>query len=222
MTKAEIKLSYGHNGETYSGEYVVSTGNPPDSKRSFVNYFFPRMMSNLATYVRDHDECTVVLSRLEVEDSEYILDEGTVELLRRDPAAAIQSMMHEDRVIYIRDSAKSSGPPPVLLRAGHDTLAAAFGDTVYCKVNPLGKFECVGCGRWSIVTPTSMPCTVCGLRLYGSTCGSDWFCVKTTDLLARRLGRYYLPRLWNPRGWISHDELHAMYKDFNKERRDAE
>jgi len=34
-------------------------------------------------------------------------------------------------------------------------------------------------------------------------------------------GRYYLPRSWNPAGWISRDELSRMYESYLKETADV-
>ncbi len=223
MDRVSIELVYGRDGETYHG--VLSVETPPEivvqeKSRRFEGYTFPRMMSGLAGLIRAHDECVVTLARLEVPESEYVMDAGTVDMLRTDPAAAISSMSHESRVVYVRDPGKQPAPPPRLLRAGHDTLAEAFGDHVYCIVNQRGQFECLGCGRWSTVTPTSMVCSNCELRMYGTTCGgSKWFRVRTADVLGKAHARYYLPRIWNPSGgWIKHDDLSMLFLSFTEER----
>lgn len=227
MTKADIRLEYGRSGETYHGSFIVEGREDSPglllvkSIDPFSDYTFARMMSALARNIRKCSDVDVVLARLEVKGSEYKLDAGTVELLRTDPAAAIRSMMHEDRTVIIRSS-KSNRPPPGLLRAGHDTVAAAFGDDTYVSINDLGRFECPGCGRWSpCTTHVSAACDnrECSLTLTGTSHGGRWFAVSTAQLVAKKKPRYYVPRAWNPSGgWISNEDLSKMLEDYSKER----
>ena len=220
MSRADIRLKYGRVGHEYHGVLGVTVDGVL-SETDFEGHTFARMLSSVATHVRLHDEATVELSRLELPGSDYLMDAGTVDLLRKDPAAAISAMTHEDRTVVIRDR-KSSDPPRGLLRAGHDTVAASFGDNVYMSVSDLGRFECPGCGRWSpVMTHVSAACdgTACRLKIFGNTHGTAWFSTSTELLLSRGLTRYYLPRPWNPSGgWISHEDLRTMFEAFKKER----
>jgi hypothetical protein len=224
--RASIKLEYGRAGETYHGSYQVKNREDGEglllveSIDPFSGYTFARMMSVLARHIRECSEVDVVLARHEAKGSEYKLDADTVELLRADPAAAISSMTHEDRTVMVRDR-KSSRPPLGLLRAGHDTVAAAFGDELYVSVNDLGRFECPGCGRWSpVMTHVSAACdnNVCRLKIAGRTHGTTWFSTSTESLLNKGLSRYCLPRPWNPSGWIRREDLRAMFEAYKKER----
>lgn len=219
--KAEIRLSYGRSGETYHGSFYVMVYPTRGylNRLSFDSYTFPRMMSKLAQFVREYEETEVVLERLEIKGSSYRLDAETVSQLRTDPASAISHMMPDSRVVVIRDPAKHRMTPPSgLLRAGHDTVAAAFGDSVYCASNEAGRIECPACGRWAMVAGK---CTndTCQVQVPGTVSGMSWFITATQDLLQLNLKRYYLPRSWNPsRGWISHEELTELHEAFKEER----
>jgi hypothetical protein len=223
MEKAEIKLTYGRMGEMYHGTVWVQIFPTRGfmSQLEFEKFSFPRMMSKLAEVIRRYEEVEVVLARTEAPGSRYRLDNETVNLLRTDPAAAISYMMPESRTVMIRNEAYSSQPPSGLLRAGHETLASAFGDCLYCTVSPGGKVECPGCGRWGSTTSKLFTCgnSHCGIQLRGVLTGQTWFVVNVEDVLSLGLIRYYFPRGWNiGRGWIGRDKLSEMYKDFQKER----
>lgn len=239
MSKAAISMAYGRQGETYSGTVVLDVDDGIDLPTSavarirFTGYTFPRMMSHLARCIRDYDECQVTLSRIEVPDSTYVLDEGTVELMRTDPAAAISSMTQEDRVVYIRDPAPVSAPGRRLLRTGHDTLAASFGDQVYVAVRK-GTVECPFCGRWAGMnrrtTSTDqliLECGKCEQVYMGIVELTDTWCVVDIQTFINDKNQYcdgkrfYFPREWNPRGWIDRQDLMKMYETFKQERDNA-
>ena len=225
--KAHLRLSYGRTGEVYDGTIWAQI----EPTRGFISvlefekFSFPRMMSKLAEAIRKYDEVDVTLVRLEVRGSDYKLDSETVKMLRIDPAAAISHMMPESRVVVIRDERKPrSEPPSGLLRAGHETIAAAFGDNLYCTVNGESKAECPGCGRWSVVGTKSFYCNnkQCNIHASGVLTGRAWFVLSTDEVLNLKLPKYYFPRSWNPkRGWISWPELNAMYETFKKEREEC-
>jgi hypothetical protein len=216
-----IKLAYALAGDLYYGSFSFCIDGE-DTKVEFDQHTFPRMMSRLAQHLREQSEVTgVVLTRLELGQSEYTLDLDTVELLRKDPAAAISSMMHESRTVHIGRH-RSASSPPNLLRAGHDTVAAAFGDEVYLAIDNQGRHECPGCGRWSPRRTHGTVCCdklECQLALSGVTHGGRWFSAATQQLLDAHRPRYYLPRAWNPSGgWISYEDLNVLFRDYSKER----
>lgn len=219
MDKVEIKLKYRRVGELYQGSLHTNS-----SAVDFEGITFARMMSNLAAQIRMHDSVTVELSRAELPNSEYRMDAETVELLRVDPAAAIRSMTHEDRTVHVK-RVRSVTPPAGLLRAGHDTVAATFGDFVYAAVSATGRIECPGCGRWaqrSGDVKLQCPNADCQLEVVGVHHGERWYAVPTALLVEKGSRRFYLPRAWNPSGgWISHKDLSKLFRDFIKERDDA-
>lgn len=222
--KADIRLVYGRVGELCDGK-IWSQVYPTRGMMlvlEFKGFTFPRMMSRLAETIREYDEVTVMLSRTEITGSNYRLDEATINLLKTDPAAAISQMMPESRLIVIRDEMRPSTRPPLgLLRAGHDTIAASFGDHLYCEVDSQGRVECPGCGRWTQVTSTQLQCMNkrCSIHIKGEVSGSTWFIVATQDVLSMNLPRYYFPRTWNPKGgWITHEALQHLFTTFQEER----
>lgn len=221
--KADIRLIYGRLGQNYHGSINVRQEGLEGfiSEMDFQDFPFARMMSHLARTIRGYQPGgSVVLVRSELKGSDYPLDAATIELLRVDPPAAIRSMTHENISVVVRDKLPSSVPPG-LLRAGHNTIADSLGDRIYISMDLEGRFECIGCGRWSRGAPDVMTCTMdhCSVQLRGQLHGKTWYSVPTKDVLSLNLVRYYIPRSWNPtRSWISHADLNKMYKTFQEER----
>jgi hypothetical protein len=221
-----IRLEYGLDTKelTYSGTITVEQ---PGSYASedFDGYTFARMMARVATHVRKlisvFGDARVILSRTGLANSEYLLDSQTVELLNVDPAAAISSMSHPDTVVHVRDEMTSDRPG---LKVGHATLAASFGDEVYCAYTR-GELECPGCGRWSSLANgfiiTTFTCQHCSFQTIGVTQG-PWFVVDVKQLLlspALATRSFYLPRKWNTGGpWIHSSDLQERYETFLRER----
>jgi hypothetical protein len=199
------------------------------------------MMSKLAKKVRTF-YCgvpNVILHRFEV-SGEYKLSESTVQLLNDDPAAAIRSMSHPDRKVVIPRivcAPKDELVTQSLLRAGHETLADAFGFYTYFRLKN-GKIECPHDGRWkeySVVTAYNTP----GVYYQGpvtdeystlwfspNIVNEKWARTFTKTLLdvwkKKGLSRYFLPRAWNKSGpWISHEDLKQKYETFCKEREEC-
>jgi hypothetical protein len=149
--KPEIHLYYGMKNTdppTYYGNlWSKESGKDKYKVSEFELVSFSQMMSRLAKRLRETDVADVYLHRFETE-SPLLLDPATVNLLRTDPAAAIRSMAPPGRVVHVRDKATVADEVSIKLRAGHDTLADAFGDWVYCKRRE-GKVEDPFTGRWS-------------------------------------------------------------------------
>lgn len=221
--KADIRLEYRRIGTSYSGVITVQveTTSGHFCDYGFVDYPYSRMMSRLAKTIQKYDEVTVVFVRTELKYASYELDQKVIALLRSDPALAIRSMSVEPIRVIVRD--KPTSLPAGLLRVGHGTLAASFGDEVYCAVRS-DTIECPVCGRWSRATVKDIMCMnpACFLRLRGKRVGVPWFAVKTEDVLGANAPRYFLPRPWNPSGgWITREELSELYRTFQKEREEC-
>jgi hypothetical protein len=241
-----IRLAYERAGHEYNGTIWVqiwpTRGFMPEEE--FEGYTFSRMMSRLASVLRKYEQCDhLVLERKEIEDSSYEMSPTEVQQLREDPAAAISSMQVPDRTVVVRDPEKLVCYPkdePVmqsLLRAGHDTMADAFGYYTYFRLRD-GKIECPYDGRWkeySVVTAFGTP-GVFYKGLDSDEPGALWFSPDIVDenwsrtftktLLdvweKKGLSRYFLPRRWNKSGpWISHEELKQKYETYLKEKEDA-
>jgi hypothetical protein len=232
-----IDLTYGLDPEArlYNGRYAITVGNETNEDL-FYERTFSQMMSRLAKYVREFEgKCEVFLHRTEVEGSRYKLDDELIQLLNVDPPRAIGAMHVPDRTLYVRDSAKPQATATVKLRAGHDTLADAFGDEVYCRLRKYDVEDPVT-GRWHGLCrsvsrqdedpePYSLIYEREGerLELFGYAVGERWFRIRTEDLIGLdHADRFYLPRLWNKSGsWISRDELLQMYAAYQKEKEEC-
>lgn len=230
MSRPRIKLSYGMDTETrlYDAWFDVTSGTEFHKSELFERTF-SQVMTQLARFIRDFKgDVDVVLHRTEVKDSQYKLDEETVKLLNDDPAMAVRTMTVPDRIIYVRDNRPeriSSG-----LLTGHDVLANAFGDSIYCR-NCEGRIEDPVTGRWIEPMRSMRKLGLCVVydtkegRIQELHCTGEegWYRIKTEDLLRLKdVERYFLPRKWNKSGpWISHEDLKQMYETYCKERADV-
>jgi len=228
--KGSLSMSYGRTiaDDTYYGVILLMKDDGQRSLLDFRGVTFPRMMSRLASFIRDYEIKDVVLSRKEKEGSEYVLDEGTVALLRTDPAAAIRSMTHPHRIVKRKDRENISMSSS-LLRTGHDTLADAFGVTVYFRKQE-DQVECPACGRWKMelrelstgpLGNTKTAVCDCGAKLLVAV-QDRWACTDIGNLNGLRVDKYFLPRKWNEGGpWITHEALWKKYELFEEERDNA-
>jgi len=187
---------------------------------SFENISFAKMMTALAREARTYEEVEgIVLERKET-SKPYVMSSTEINQLVTDPAAAIRSMTVPDLKVIVLDKKP-------ILRVGHDTLADAFGDSVYCSRKETGEVECPFCGRWApLVTSMSeefqmsLRCGKCNCRL-GPVRESqgNWFPISTDVLLECCQERYYIPRSWNKTGpWIGHEDLRRIYEQYKKEK----
>jgi hypothetical protein len=242
MGKANIMLEYGREGTTYHGMLRAEVA--PTKGYALVarleGLTFAQLMTRLARELRaqrewGNDVKHVELHRLELEGSVYAMAPSEIAQLIEDPAAAIRSMHEPDRTVVVRDLKKPTTAAErelvhPRLRAGHDTLADAFGDWTYLRMRSEQGVECPFCGRWTTVYcyfggPFEFLCGACSPSIAYTVYGEPvdgWFKVKTSELLIYDVERYFLPRRWNKSGpWISHEELKQMYETFCKERDDA-
>ena len=223
----ELQLHYARTGELHHGRILSCVRHTRGliTKLEFDGYSFSRMMSKLAGFARECDAVGITIHRLEMADTHYRFTEEMLEAFKEDPAAVISSMQQPDRVVVIRDEQRrrASSPPTGLIRAGHDTLAAALGERTYIRQNE-DKFECPSCGRWCRIFTPVLFCSLgdCKYTLEKKLAGQSWITVSTEELLAKNFDRYYLPREWNPsRGWITHAELKEMYEQYIKEKNEC-
>lgn len=171
------------------------------------------------------------------------LDGALSKLVREDPVAFMQMMdptMGRPQKLNLSTSMKKehiAAIKPNPLPAGYDTLAEAFGDDVYCRMQRGGPTECPLCGRWGKWTKIDVEgkhvdrlvCDDCGVEFKGvgiPTSQGGWFKIPVVQLFncAEALGvdRFFLPRSWNKDGpWISHADLQKKYDEFMKEKEEC-
>jgi len=246
MGKANVMLEYGREGTAYHAMLWVEV--EPNKgyalKERLEGVTFAQLMTRLAREAREqrewgHDVEHVELQRLELEGSVYAMAPSEIAQLIEDPAAAIRSMREPDRTVVVRDlkkptTSKEREQVHPRLRAGHDTLADAFGRYIYFRLRS-GRIECPYDGRWkeyttlvSDGTPSVFyegPVTEKYRSLWFSPriVNEIWARTFTETLLdvgeKKGLSRYYLPRQWNESGpWISHEDLQVKYEAYCKER----
>lgn len=229
MSKSEIEMTYGLQSNCNYHGAIWTKADPESQKNYEVNPFsdisFSQMIYMLAEELKRVGEAEVVLSRIEVADSNLVLGKEATELLRKDPEAAVNSMQYPDRVVVVSD--KDPVPIRQVLRAGHDSMADTFGDKVYCAYEKGKGIECPFCGRWAHFEQKRMAPLVAILKCgkcseeYCGTYNFDgkWIILSTVFLLGLSQNRFYLPRQWNKPGpWILRKDLFEKYAVFNEER----
>jgi hypothetical protein len=162
---------------------------------------------------------------------EIKLDAKLRDLIRQDPDKYLEIVTEPDRVVVVGDrkAERSSDAVRLHVRTGYDTLAESFGDSVFIRLRDDGNVECLMCGRWTAtlyeqedvagtdsMTMLQCPCSLTTdvpVRVAGS-----WVELSTYMLASVKfLPKYYIPRAWNPKGWISHLDLVKLYVKYKEE-----
>lgn len=254
----KLTLEHRREGHAYDGR-IVWDDEPDDPSKmvytvekeldTFKQWSFPRMMARFAREAITRPEAELIMLRTEREDLKpFLLDAGTSRRLREDPASVIASMSVDHRVVerakvQLEDNVKVEDSVKLQLRAGHDTLADAFGDFVYLKLRPHKtdgmQGECPFTGTWvgfgAHADNTSQFLLKTGrqnahadwlpIELVGGskTENPKWVRVKTEVLLRHVIkGQFFIPRKWNKTSpWITHGELERMYEEYKKESQDV-
>lgn len=218
----EILLQYKRVGEKYDGIFFLNG----EVHLPFKSADFSAMFTVLHKYLVEMPDATVQLQRAENDSFLPIfMEQNMVDLLRTDPAKYLQAHTIPHRTIDLRKPdrtgklAEKYVVPQPSIRAGHDTLAAAFGDVVYLSYRS-NRVEDPFTGRWCSVGEFEESR---GIKLQEviqhGTCG--WVTVSMEQLLfVDPFSKgYYLPREWNEHGpWISKEELQQKYNLYKEER----
>ncbi len=218
----EILLQYKRDGEKYDGIFFLNG----EVVLPFKSADFVAMFTVLHKYLVELPDATVKLQRAENDSFLPIfVEQNMVNLLRTDPAKYIQAHTIPHRTIDLRKSdrtgklAEKYVVPQPSIRAGHDTLAAAFGDVVYLSYRS-NRVENPLTGRWCSVSEFE---ETSGLKaqevIQHGACG--WVTVPMEQLLNQATGSngYYLPREWNESApWISKAALVSKYNQYKEER----
>ena len=79
---------------------------------------------------------------------EIVLDNQLRDLIRQDPDKYLAIVTEPDRVVVVGDlkAKQSTFSATPYIRTGYDTLAEAFGDSVYVRLRDDGRVECPCCG----------------------------------------------------------------------------
>ena len=217
---AEIVLEYRRVDGLSNGELYLRKGEEHVEQSHFKGISFDAMLYSLARKLQEHREAEVFFLRSDRPGAvPYRLDHATIDLLRADPVAAVQAMTYpgSPATLFRRAQERVRPARPVLLHAGFDILADAFGTRVYCRMLN-GDLECPGCGYWSPFAGDVFRCKKrCRIEIAALLEGR-WASVLVADLLATSERQFYLPRHWNPGPWITKEQLESLYQAFLKEK----
>jgi hypothetical protein len=207
--KAELVLEYWRVGHRYDGKIKLIDIEGTAQLVTLVGATFGEMMRSYVRELSTRLEVTAVVVQRGTDgvDHAYVLTDEATAAMRRDPATAIASMLYEPE--------EPVSVPPVKklahVRTGEDTLADAFGESMYCAYKS-GKFESPFSGRWEDLDTLDSRMGAVSFVLSG-----HWLILRTSQLLGTAQSRYWSPREWNPEGWISHADLQKKYDEYTKE-----
>lgn len=224
MSNPELVLRYHHDdGHTCTGELKLRWSDGSQPVRILEDIYkmdFNKMMAKVSGALNEHSIEKLVVERSDRDNLKpFVFDNPMTELLRNDPVAALRMMNPPPIHIDLRKQ-KMPPPTPVFTTTGYDTLAESFGDEVYAKMRS-GSVECPGCGMWSpqIHSDSRFHCSKKCLLVIDTNYVEGWALFKYEELLTLNLARYYFPRGWNKSGgWISQDDLRALFEQWKKEK----
>jgi len=236
------RIELDENDEHLHDGYISNTRGTATIKEPFEGLPYHQMVTRLSKTARSLPNLDIHLMRLEQKPQPVAMqmDPHMADLLRSDPVQYIRATSLPAQKVRVGTPARVGDTvviKPMPLRAGYDTLAAVFGDTLYVRIKPevlagqgplcARKAECPLCGRWRAEAVKQMDiwivCQDCGVTVH---CGfkflGDWVGIPTDWLLSHHSElkpRYYLPREWNTSGpWITHEDLKARYETYLKEK----
>lgn len=221
----DLLVKYQRDGEFYSGS-IYSYG---ELQEEFGNYTFAEKIRLVHQALQALPEVRLVFQRTDREGLLPVeLDAAMVSLIRSDPAKYIEAHTVPHRVVDLRKGTdrvsklaeKYEVPKHGAIRAGHDTLAAAFGDVVYLSMRKR-RVEHPVTGRWVGVTVLEheLQLPISEIVTLGDELDCGWLVVRTEDLLKLQAVGYYLPRDWNEKGpWISRETLQMKFDQYKKDK----
>jgi hypothetical protein len=228
----KLEARFSRKGEVYSGSFLSYDGDEQLYSIDFCDLSFRGIIVDLHRLLVELPEDTVlVFQRMDRPGlAKVTLEEETTRLIREDPVAAARAMSPAPVVVNLKDQQAAMGKPmKKLLRVGRDTLAAAFGDVIYCTMRRGGLVECPICGRWGRCSVDSTTqngyfhCANCSAAIPGKSYPQEdggWWGIDMRVLLRETTSdSLYLPRDWNTTGpWIGRSDLQEKYDEYLKEK----
>jgi hypothetical protein len=232
VDKDYLLLSCRRVGDNYDGE-LVSHNDTLSTVETFVGATYAKMMTlvHLALVRSDRKRRLYIHRPDSPMGATYELPPSFVDIIRQDPTLFINSTsLDRAEVKKTKEVVRDSG----CFRTGYDTLADAFGESVYLGYHQAEHaVEGPLSGRWVVIGEEKLrtfwfeddgvsisAAWPGGQLLPGGTC--RWATVKVEDLLATKRNRFFLPRMWNPKPWISCDELASRLEKFRQDKASAE
>lgn len=238
----QVVLEYKRVEVTFSTGRILHKEDGAEEKLyEFTALQFPQMLELFAESLRRFPEAKAVWQRTDRPGlNPYELDLRIAKMFREDPEAAIASMCPPQQELSPSMAASRARPQVktvgASVRAGFDTLADAFGDSVYSRARARTDgflyVECPCCGIWTPIHAAgpsaktldnshcmNTRCRVFDKPLALNSQGEKWVGYTTTTLLATASPRFYLPRAWNDgRSWITWEALNQKYNEYEKEK----
>lgn len=242
LPEEQVVLTYSGDikAQVYSGEIRHQWNGGVHHELDFGKASFKAMMQSVSGSLNRHPDAGLVMYRQENPGVPYVMDEKTVQRLRENPEQVIEEMSPppvriniggdtELKDVMVKDQTQVVKREP--LPAGHDVLAGAFGDVIYCRMKRGGTAECPCCGRWGHVTCDEnkngyLRCKSCGTAILGKAYPREdggWWGIDIRVLLEETDSkRFFLPLKWNESGpWISHEDLKKRYEKYLEEKSDV-
>lgn len=231
----EVILEYKREGQQSTGCIRLRASSHENVLFEFEQLDFEPMLYKFAEALQENPEAAGVLQRIDRPGLvPYVLDERIVSLFRIDPVAAVKSMSvpYGSPSNTVKRVQEEKSPVTSGLRAGHTTLADAFGEELYSRYDKdRDRVECPCCGIWGSITVKDADggfflscknpaCVSFDKPLAMQRRNGRWASFPTFALLATHSERFYFPRAWNDgRVWISWEGLNNKYEQFQKEKK---
>ena len=230
---SDVVVAYSRHGERYYGTVLLDgVGVWAAQECSFAD-----IITAASRTLRQRPTANLIFRRLDRRDlNDLPIVERDRDVIRDNPDLYLEASGGFDRRVVVRERDEVTPVMPedtsasLMIRSGYDTLAEAFGDSVYVRLRDDGKVECPLCGRWTASIQEAQPttadteeqrvlscfCTPVGFFIEDVV--GAWVEIETRTLLHTRATRFYLPRAWNDSGsWITFADLVDCYDTFLKE-----
>lgn len=197
----DLWLRYERVGLLYRGAYSLQEDGRSWGETGAVEW--SDLLRGLARNLHDLPSVGLLLLRTDHPFASPVrIPQETLDLFRSDPAEAIRQW-----VVEVDGGGASQRQA---IPAGHCVLAGVFGERLYLSRDPAtGKVESPF--HADMVLPVESP-SLAVLPLRQEAPG--WYSCSTADLIASGAPRLFLPRNWNPLGWIPRSRLKELLDDF--------
>jgi len=223
--KDHILLAYRRSKELVSDQHLLTgTLSIVQEEEHWIKPFEDISYSKMITLLSEHSKANpsitnVLIQRMEVPAPAIALSEVELDIIRTDPTQYINATSVPQMRVIVGGKGTASPIPPVTVRACYDTLADAFGETLYLR-RKYASAESSSILVESPVTGRWIPLARLALAIVrpGRAAGESWLTVATANVLKIEAPRYYLPRAWNQPGpWIERAALAERLETFRRE-----
>ncbi len=224
----DVKLSYKREGERYVG--LIEHGSKLFEFKDGLT--FAEMMMHTNRFLVQSPGADLVIMRGDRTGLMPIkLEPALLVQLRDDPVGYIKANSPAPRVLDLRPertsklvaNEKYDMPRHAGLRHGLNTLADAFGETLFAKAragtDKYWRYEHPGTGRWSDLHTIEYWLKSHATEVQPIDDKHGWLLISVELLLASGAPRFYYPREWNKFGsWITKEQLRVKLEQYRKDK----